>query len=169
MINCLEGLPRNSVVRLLILPEINQKNQTSPFSPFSLPFSPSLHFLHFPPPTCTPIFNGKRLKWQYNMQDWHEIDGQDYIFFYQNWVLKLKKKNWNAVLDLCAITYSYSMPKFIQYILVQSGFPQALENMENGWKKIHAWKNHGIFKLIKKVMEKTWNFGMRLLSGCQYH
>ena len=25
-----------------------------------------------------------------------------------------------------------------------SGFPQALENLENYLKKFHAWKNHGI-------------------------
>ena len=32
----------------------------------------------------------------------------------------------------------------------QIGFPQALENMENGWKKFNAWKNHGIWKFMKK-------------------
>ena len=34
-------------------------------------------------------------------------------------------------------------------ILINSGFPQALENMENSWKKIHAWKNHGIWKIME--------------------
>ena len=34
-------------------------------------------------------------------------------------------------------------------------------------KKFHAWKIHGIWKLIK-IMKKSWHFGMRLLSGCQY-
>ena len=38
-----------------------------------------------------------------------------------------------------------------------TGFPQALENMENDWKKFHAWKNHGIWKLIKNYGILGWD------------
>ena len=38
-------------------------------------------------------------------------------------------------------------PKILTLVLsysIDTGFPQALENMENGWKQMHVWKNHGI-------------------------
>ena len=40
--------------------------------------------------------------------------------------------------------------------LIDTGFPRALENLENHKKKFHAWKNHGIWKKLKnhgKIME----------------
>ena len=36
-------------------------------------------------------------------------------------------------------------------IYINSEFPQALENLENGWKNFHAWKNHGIWKFMKSM------------------
>ena len=44
----------------------------------------------------------------------------------------------------------------IYFLVISKCFPQALENMENGRKNFHAWKNNGIGKLMinhGKIME----------------
>ena len=38
-----------------------------------------------------------------------------------------------------------------------TGFPQALDNMENGWKKFHTWKNHGIWTSEKNHGILAWD------------
>ena len=45
---------------------------------------------------------------------------------------------------------------YFHFYDINSGFPRALENLENHKKKFHAWKNHGIWKKLKihgKIME----------------
>ena len=42
------------------------------------------------------------------------------------------------------LTFDLSTKSLIMESHKYTGFPQALENLENIKKKFHAWKNHGI-------------------------
>ena len=57
--------------------------------------------------------------------------------------------------------------RFSAVDLPETEFPQTLENMENMTEKISIMEK--MLEFEKIIEWKSWNFGMRLLSWCQYH
>ena len=81
----------------------------------------------------------------------------------QHWGLGPNKICSNDDLGL-TMTFFRARSNLLLYVLY-AGFPQAFENLENGLKKFPCMEKSWNLK----VNEKSWNFGMRLLSGGQYH